>query len=60
MWQNMKNNIKFGSLAAVFAIAGMAAFGGASAGSASLGFGDARWLCLDHEKSGCLSAIAWY
>ena len=37
----MRNCIKSTVFAAVFAIA---AFGGASAGSASLGFGDARWL----------------
>ena len=40
----MKNHIKFDRLAVVLAVAGMAAFGGASAGSASLGFGDACWL----------------
>ena len=56
----MRNCIKSTVFAVVLAVAGMAAFGGASAGSASLGFGDARWLCLDHEKSGCLSAIASY
>jgi len=31
-----------------------------SADAAVSRFGDARWLYLDHEKSGCLSAIAWY
>ena len=40
----MKNRIKFGSLAAVFAVAGIAAFGGVAADSTSLDFGSARWL----------------
>ena len=40
----MRNCIKSTVFAVVLAVAGMAAFGGASAGSASLGFGDARWL----------------
>ena len=40
----MKNHIKFGGLAAVFVVAGAVAFGGAAADSASLDFGNARWL----------------
>lgn len=40
----MKNNIKFGGLAAVLVVAGAVAFGGAAADSASLDFGNAHWL----------------
>jgi len=56
----MKMRIRLGAFCALCAIARAAAFGSAAADAALSDFGDTRWLYLDHEKSGCLSAIAWY